>query len=187
MEKWHELLVNGQLHAPAALPLGKERPVPIGYRAGWGHRAGLGDMEKWTFLTIPGLELQPLCHPARSHSLAPGKIKNCNYSNINYHRNYLNQREMSEEYVGLLTPFSPFCNSAKAVITVWTCNFQKCGRNIERNLMVKPLERWRLRIYTYVSLRVWRNVGAVSHILNNGTSGRLIFRSGRLPPVPVQA
>jgi hypothetical protein len=26
---------SGQLHAPAALPSGKESPVPIGYEAGW--------------------------------------------------------------------------------------------------------------------------------------------------------
>jgi len=27
--------VSGKLHAPAALPLGKELPVPIGYEGGW--------------------------------------------------------------------------------------------------------------------------------------------------------
>jgi len=27
--------VNGQLHPPAALPPGKDPPVPIGYEAGW--------------------------------------------------------------------------------------------------------------------------------------------------------
>jgi len=27
--------VSGQLHAPAALPLGKEPPVPIRQEAGW--------------------------------------------------------------------------------------------------------------------------------------------------------
>jgi hypothetical protein len=27
--------VSDQLHAPAALPTGKEPPVPIGYEAGW--------------------------------------------------------------------------------------------------------------------------------------------------------
>jgi hypothetical protein len=31
-----------------------------------GPRIGLGDMEKRTFLTLPGLELRPLCHRARS-------------------------------------------------------------------------------------------------------------------------
>jgi hypothetical protein len=29
-------------------------------------RAGLDDMEKWKFLTLPGLELRPLGSPARS-------------------------------------------------------------------------------------------------------------------------
>jgi hypothetical protein len=30
---------------------------------------GLDDMEKWKFLTLPGLELQPFDSPARSRSL----------------------------------------------------------------------------------------------------------------------
>jgi hypothetical protein len=37
---------------------------------GWvGPRAGLDDVEKRKFLTIPGLELRPLGRPARSQSL----------------------------------------------------------------------------------------------------------------------
>jgi hypothetical protein len=32
-------------------------------------RAGLDDVEKRKFLTLPALELRPLCHPARSQSL----------------------------------------------------------------------------------------------------------------------
>jgi hypothetical protein len=37
---------------------------------GWaGPRAGLNDMEKWKFLTLPGLELRPLGRPASSQSL----------------------------------------------------------------------------------------------------------------------
>jgi hypothetical protein len=32
-------------------------------------RAGLGDVEKRKFLTLPGHELRPLGHPARSQSL----------------------------------------------------------------------------------------------------------------------
>jgi hypothetical protein len=32
-------------------------------------RAGLNDVEKRKFLTLPGLELRPLCRPARSQSL----------------------------------------------------------------------------------------------------------------------
>jgi hypothetical protein len=31
-------------------------------------RAHLGNVEKRIFLTLPGLELQPLGHPARSHT-----------------------------------------------------------------------------------------------------------------------
>jgi hypothetical protein len=37
---------------------------------GWvGPRAGLDDMEKGKYLPLPGLELRPLGHPARSQSL----------------------------------------------------------------------------------------------------------------------
>jgi hypothetical protein len=56
---WWE--VSGQLHAPAALPLGKEALV--------GTRAGLGYMEKLKFLTSQGLKLRPFGRPARSYSL----------------------------------------------------------------------------------------------------------------------
>jgi hypothetical protein len=52
--------VSGQLHAPAALPPGIHWIDP---------RAGLDDVEKRKFLTLPGLELQPLGRPARSLSL----------------------------------------------------------------------------------------------------------------------
>jgi hypothetical protein len=37
---------------------------------GWvGPRAGLDDVEKSKFLTLPGLKLRPLSRPAYSHSL----------------------------------------------------------------------------------------------------------------------
>jgi hypothetical protein len=37
---------------------------------GWvGPKAGLNDVEKIKFLTLPGLELWPFCRPARSQSL----------------------------------------------------------------------------------------------------------------------
>jgi hypothetical protein len=53
--------VSGQLHPPVPLT-----PVPIGEEDA---RAGLDDMEKWKFLTPPGLELQPLGRSARSQFL----------------------------------------------------------------------------------------------------------------------
>jgi hypothetical protein len=49
--------VSGQLHAHAALPPGKEPPVPLDRRLGE-PRAGLEDMEKWKFLAPPVLELR---------------------------------------------------------------------------------------------------------------------------------
>jgi hypothetical protein len=54
------------LHAPAALPPGKEPPATH-WIGGWvDPRAGLDDLEKWKFLTPPGLELRPLGRPASS-------------------------------------------------------------------------------------------------------------------------
>jgi hypothetical protein len=51
--------VSGQLHAPAALPNG-ERAPETHWIGGWvDPSAGLDDMEKWKFFTLPGLELQP--------------------------------------------------------------------------------------------------------------------------------
>jgi hypothetical protein len=58
--------VSGQLHAPASLPLGKEPPGTHSI-GGWvGLRASLDDVKKRKFLILPGLELRPLGHPARS-------------------------------------------------------------------------------------------------------------------------
>jgi hypothetical protein len=60
---------GGQLHAPAALPPGKETPVTH-WLGGWvGTRADMDDVEKRIFFTLPVLELQPLSRPARSQSL----------------------------------------------------------------------------------------------------------------------
>jgi hypothetical protein len=51
--------VSGQLHAPAALP--RERAPGTHFIGGSvDPRAGQDDMEKWKFLTMPGLELAPL-------------------------------------------------------------------------------------------------------------------------------
>jgi hypothetical protein len=51
--------VNGQLHAPAALPPGKEPPGTHWIRDWVDPRAGLDDLEKRKFLTLPGLQLRP--------------------------------------------------------------------------------------------------------------------------------
>jgi hypothetical protein len=54
------LEVSGQLHAPTTLPP-RERAPGNHFIGGWvDPRAGLGDVEKKKFLTIPGLELRPL-------------------------------------------------------------------------------------------------------------------------------
>jgi hypothetical protein len=56
------LEVSGQLHVPAALPPGKETPVPIGYEAGWASETD------WTTCRGENLSptgtLTPIPHPA---------------------------------------------------------------------------------------------------------------------------
>jgi hypothetical protein len=52
--------VSGQLHSPVALPPG-ERAPGTDWIGGWvDPRASLDDLEKRKFLTLPGLELQPV-------------------------------------------------------------------------------------------------------------------------------
>jgi hypothetical protein len=51
---------------------------------GWvDRRAGLDDMEKWKFLTLPGREPRTLSHPARSQSLY--RVTSCSLINIYWH------------------------------------------------------------------------------------------------------
>jgi hypothetical protein len=60
---------SGQLHTPAALPPGERAPGTNGIGDEVDPRAGLDAMDKWKFLTIPGLELRSLGSPVRSQSL----------------------------------------------------------------------------------------------------------------------
>jgi hypothetical protein len=54
-------------------------------------RAGLDDVEKRKFLTLPGLELRPLCRPAHCQSLYrlryPGTMNQSVYFNNNNNNN----------------------------------------------------------------------------------------------------
>jgi hypothetical protein len=53
-----------------------------------GPRAGLDDLEKRKFLTLPGLELRPLGRPARSQSLYRLRYLGCLLSGVlkfNFH------------------------------------------------------------------------------------------------------
>jgi hypothetical protein len=61
--------VSGKLDAPAALPPG-EGASGTHWVGGWvGPIAGLDDVEKRTFFTLPGFQLQPLGCLAHSQSL----------------------------------------------------------------------------------------------------------------------
>jgi hypothetical protein len=54
-----------------------ERAPPTNWIGGWvGPRAGLDDVEKTKFLTLPELELRPLGRPARSQSLSSTRVSN---------------------------------------------------------------------------------------------------------------
>jgi hypothetical protein len=61
--------VSGQLHAPVALTPGERAPGTHWMGGGVNPRAGLKDVEKKKFLTLPGPELRPLGRPVRSQSL----------------------------------------------------------------------------------------------------------------------
>jgi hypothetical protein len=70
--KWVVSFTPLQLYSPG------ERAPRIHWLGGWvGPTAGLEDMEKWTFFTLPGLELRPLGRPARSQSLYRLSYRGC--------------------------------------------------------------------------------------------------------------
>jgi hypothetical protein len=61
--------MNGQLHALAALPPGKNAPFTRWILGLLYPKAALDDMEKLNFFTLPGLELCPFNRPGRSRLL----------------------------------------------------------------------------------------------------------------------
>jgi len=61
--------VSGQLHIPAALPLGMELPVPINYEAGSAPGAGLEVLEKRKLFSFTGKG-----HPERSLVTIPSEL-----------------------------------------------------------------------------------------------------------------
>jgi hypothetical protein len=66
-------LVGGEWSAsrPDRFTSGERAPGTY-WKGSWvGSRAGLNDVEKRKFMTPQGLELRPLCRPARSQSLYP--------------------------------------------------------------------------------------------------------------------
>jgi hypothetical protein len=79
--------VSGQLHTPAALPPEERASGTLWIGGGVDPRAGLDDLEKRKFLTLPGLELRPLGRPARSQSLY----------RLRYHGSYVNGGQCYQE------------------------------------------------------------------------------------------
>jgi hypothetical protein len=76
--------MSGQLHAPAALPPG-ERAQDIHWIEGWvDPRTGLGNLEKRKFLTLPGLELQPLGHLACKSVTIPTTLSRLPEERVQY-------------------------------------------------------------------------------------------------------
>jgi hypothetical protein len=67
----HLSIVGGERSASSPGRITTEEIKPgILWIGGWvGPRTFLDDVEKRKFLTLSGLELQPLCRPARSQSL----------------------------------------------------------------------------------------------------------------------
>jgi hypothetical protein len=60
MTKYVEVDVQIHVFLTSALVGGEwSATLPCRFTAGVGPRAGLDDMEKWKFLTLPGLELNP--------------------------------------------------------------------------------------------------------------------------------
>jgi hypothetical protein len=63
--------VSSQLHAPAALPQGKEHSVPIEHVAWVGPRAGLNVVERTEIFAKPRIESRFLGRPACSLVIKP--------------------------------------------------------------------------------------------------------------------
>jgi hypothetical protein len=58
-----------------------ERPPRTHWIGGWlDPRAGLDDVEKRKFLTLPGLELRPFSRPACSQALC--RLRYCKHGNV---------------------------------------------------------------------------------------------------------
>jgi hypothetical protein len=58
--------MSGQFHAPVAFTPGERAPGTHCIGGCVGPRAGLDNVEKRKFFTLPGLELRPIDRPVRS-------------------------------------------------------------------------------------------------------------------------
>jgi hypothetical protein len=87
MKEYEEVDVQIHIFLTSALVIGersgshpscftpRERAPSTHWAGGWvGPRTGLDDVEKRKFLTLPGLELRPLSHPACSQFAIPNML-----------------------------------------------------------------------------------------------------------------
>jgi hypothetical protein len=98
---------------------------------GWvGPRAGLDGMEKWKFLTLPGLELRPLDHAARIQSLC----------RLSYRGTWFEFRPGHTDYPARV---SLFCNYLKSNLGILLQIRQRpltlVGEGVPINLLPPPL------------------------------------------------
>jgi hypothetical protein len=113
----HFLQVSSQLHAPTALP-GQRAPGTHGTGGRANPRAGLDNMEKLKFLTLPGLELRNLSLPARSQSLY--RLRYCG---------------STTSWAATQTKYFYPCNRTWRPIELWDIEAPKFSRQL--------LHRWR--------------------------------------------
>jgi hypothetical protein len=87
----------------------RERALGTHWRRGWvGPRAGLDDMEKTKFLTLPGLELRTFGRPTRSQSL----YRLCHV--VRHTLSYSNIFQ-SVQFPQRKDPYSPYFNAGKKI------------------------------------------------------------------------
>jgi hypothetical protein len=141
---------------------------------GWlGHRAGLDDVEKTTFLTLPGLELQYFGRPAHSAVAIPTELSRLDHRII------------------------PFQNKLMATVRQWSCvtiyGFNSAALQEINNILL--INRRRIYLINYrdqLSVQCWFCDGKQSIIVAtsgyrksqyNQTNNELDIRKSRVRPL----
>jgi hypothetical protein len=129
--------MSGWNHAPAALHPGKE-PPGTHWIGGWaGHITGLNDVEKRKFLTLPGLELRPLCRPAQLWLLMQiDYMKSPSWSaEVN---NSVMYEALSQKRKTLRRIFGPKINEVMGIGTEWHTEETQKLQNVQCNQLIIP-------------------------------------------------